>query len=97
MLEKIQLLLNQYAQDELLSLLIDMCKDDAVCFCNLEEYTEDLDNTVIKMVIERYNKIGFEGLSAQGDSGVSNSFVDGYSDEIKRALIKHRKVRVVRG
>ena len=96
MLEKIQLLINQYGQDDLLSLLIEMCKDDAVSFCNLEEYTEDLDNTVIKMVVERYNKIGFEGLSAQGDSGVSNSFVDGYSDEVKRALIKHRKMRVVK-
>ena len=96
MLEKIQLLINQYGQDDLLSLLIEMCKDDAISFCNLEEYTEDLDNTVIKMVVERYNKIGFEGLSAQGDSGVSNSFVDGYSDEVKRALIKHRKMRVVK-
>jgi hypothetical protein len=73
-----------------------MCKDDAVSFCNLEEYTEDLDNTVIKMVVERYNKIGFEGLSAQGDSGVSNSFVDGYSKEIYQSLIKFRKMRVVK-
>lgn len=96
MLEKIKLLLNQYAQDELLELLIEMCKADAVSYCNLPEYIDDLDSTVIKMVIERYNKIGFEGLSAQGDSGVSNSFVDGYSKEIYQSLIKYRKMRIVR-
>lgn len=95
MLEKIKILINQYAQDEILLLLIDMCKADAVAYCNLPEYIEDLDNTVIKMVIERYNKIGFEGLSAQGDSGVSNSFVDGYSKEIYQSLIKYRKMRIV--
>lgn len=95
MLEKIKILINQYAQDDVLQILIDMCKADAVAYCNLPEYIEDLDNTVIKMVIERYNKIGFEGLSAQGDSGVSNSFVDGYSKEIYQALIKYRKMRIV--
>lgn len=96
MLEKIKILINQYAQDDVLQILIDMCKADAVAYCNLPEYIEDLDNTVIKMVIERYNKIGFEGLSAQGDSGVSNSFIDGYSKEIYQSLIKFRKMRVVK-
>lgn len=95
MLEKIQLLLNQYAQNDLLLLLIDMCKQDAMEYCNLSEYDDSLDSTVIKMVVERYNKIGLEGLSAQGDSGVSNSYIDGYSKEIYQSLIKHRKVRVV--
>jgi hypothetical protein len=96
MLEKIRILLNQYARDDVLEVLIDMCKTDAVAYCNLPEYTEDLDSTVIKMVIERYNKMGFEGLSSQGDSGVSNAFVDGYSREIYQSLIKFRKVRVVK-
>ena len=95
MLEKIKILINQYAQDDILLLLIDMCKADAVEYCNLPEYIEDLDNIVIKMVIERYNKMGYEGLSAQGDSGVSNSFVDGYSKDIYQGLIKFRKMRVV--
>lgn len=96
MLEKIKILLNQYAKDEILEVLIDMCKQDAISFCNLSEYTEELDNTVIKMVIERYNKLGFEGISAQGDSGVSNSFLDGYSKEVYQALIKFRKMRVIK-
>lgn len=95
MLEKIKILINQYAQDDILEVLIDMCKADAVAYCNLPEYIDDLDNTVIKMVIERYNKIGLEGLTAQGDSGVSNSYIDGYSKEIYQSLIKYRKMRVV--
>lgn len=95
MLEKIKILINQYAQDEILLLLIDMCKTDAIEYCNLPEYIEDLDNIVIKMVIERYNKMGYEGLSSQGDSGVSNSFIDGYSKDIYQSLMKFRKMRVV--
>lgn len=95
MLEKIKILINQYAQDDLLLTLIDMCKDDAVAYCNLPEYIDVLDNTVIKMVIERYNKIGLEGLTSQGESGVSNSFIDGYSKEVYQSLIKFRKMRVI--
>ena len=63
MLNKLKLLLN-CEDDELLITLINLCKQEAYIYCNLEEYTDALDYIVIQMVIERYNRIGSEGLTS---------------------------------
>ena len=46
-----------------------------------------------KMVIVAYNRQGAEGLSGTGASGASDSFIDGYGDDIKRAIYALRKVQ----
>lgn len=98
MLERIKLLLNRLNDDddELLALLMQMCREDAYIYCNLEEYTTDLDNVVIEMVIDRFNRIGSEGAKSQSTSGVSTNYFDKvYSDKIYTMLNKHRKVKTV--
>ena len=98
MLEKIKLLLNKAdddSQDELLQTLISLCKEEAYVYCNLAEYDKKLDMIVIEMVIEKFNRIGSEGLLQQSSSGVSASYSDFYSDKIVRLLNKNRKVRAV--
>ena len=42
----------------LIDTLIEMTTEEATNYCNLEEYTTKLDNAVVEMVIERYNKVG---------------------------------------
>ena len=99
MLEKIKMLLGIAEEDEgkddLINLLISLCKDEAVDFCNLPEYDSKLDSTVISMVIERYNARGTEGLSSVSGSGVNEHYKDGYSSNIISALIKNRKIRCI--
>lgn len=97
MLEKIKLLLNiqDDNQDELLSTLISLCKDEAYTYCSLSEYDEKLDFIVVQMVIERYNRMGSEGTKSQSSSGVNASYTEFYSDKIVKMLQKHRKVRFV--
>lgn len=98
MLEKIKLLLNRLndEDDELLSLLMEICKEEAYVYCNLTEYTSILDNIVIEMVIERFNRIGSESTQSQSSSGVSTQYFDGvYSDKIYTMLKKHRKLRTL--
>lgn len=97
MLEKIKLLLgiDSSDKDEIIATLVALCKDQAIAFCNLDEYNDALNSIVIEMVIERYNKIGTEGLSKAGSSGISDSYIDGYSDAVLRSLRKHRKVKCV--
>lgn len=97
MLEKIKLLLNitNEAEDELLTVLIALCKDEATVFCNLNDYSEKLNSAVIAMVIERYNKIGTEGISAVTTSGTQETYLDGYSEYVLSLLRKYRKVRCV--
>ena len=97
MLERIKLLLNiaDDEQDELLSTLIVLCQEEAYLYCNLEEYDSKLDIIVIQMVIERFNRIGSEGLESQRHSGVSSSYTEFYSQKVTKMLNKHRKVKTV--
>lgn len=98
MLEKIKLLLSKVDDDtvdELLNTLISMCKEEAYIYCNLPEYDKKLDNIIVSMVIEKYNRIGSEGATSQSSSGVSASYNDFYSDKIVRMLNKFRKVKMV--
>lgn len=99
MLEKIKILLGIAEEDEgkddLINLLISLCKDEAVDFCNLPEYDSKLDSAVISMVIERYNARGTEGLTSVSGSGVNEHYKDGYSSNIISALIKNRKIRCI--
>lgn len=98
MLERIKLLLNRLndEDDELLSLLMNICREEAYIYCNLSEYSTDLDNIVIEMVIERFNRIGSESTKSQSSSGVSAQYFDGvYSDKVYKMLNKHRKLRTL--
>lgn len=99
MLDKIKLLLNRAENDttidELLEVLISLCKSEAMNYCNQEEYIEALDYIVIQMVIERYNRMGSEGTTSQGTSGISTSYDSFYSEKVRKMLNKHRRVKCV--
>lgn len=97
MLDKLKLLLNiqDDEQDELLQVLISLCKDEAYVYCNLPEYNEKLDGAVLQMVIERYNRIGSEGATQQSSSGVSMTYDSFYSDKVRWMLNKQRKVKMI--
>ena len=97
MLEKIKLLLNKTddSVDELLTTLIGLCKDEAIIYCNREEYDTKMEFVIIQMVIERFNRIGSEGTTSQSASGASANYDSFYSDKVVRLLNKFRKVRMV--
>lgn len=97
MLDKVKLLLNitDDTADDLLNTLISMCKEEAYVYCNLLEYDNKLDNIVVYMVIEKYNRIGSEGSTSQSASGISTTYESFYSDKIVKMLNKHRRVRCV--
>ena len=97
MLDKIKLLLSitDDTADDLLNTLIAICKEEAYIYCNLPEYNEKLDNIVVFMVIEKYNRIGSEGTVSQSASGISATYESFYSEKIVKMLNKHRRVRCV--
>ena len=55
-------------------------------------YDNKLDTVVINMVIEKFNRIGNEGVNSVNYSGVSESFIDDYSTPIVRQLKRHRRL-----
>lgn len=97
MLEKLKLLLGiqDDEQDELLQVLISLCKDEAYVYCNLPEYNSKLDGAVIQMAIERYNRIGSEGAIQQASSTVSMTYDSFYSEKVRWMLNKNRKVKMI--
>ena len=79
----------------LIDTLIEMTTEEAINYCNLEEYTTKLDNAVVGMVVERYNKVGSEGILNTSASDVKESYVNGYSESTINLLNKSRKVKTV--
>lgn len=96
-LEQVKLLLNlsDTDKDNLLNLYIDICRDEATDYCNLNEYSSKLDSAVVQMVIEKYNQCGSEGLTSITSSGIKEEYSSGYSDAVILKLTKNRKVKCV--
>lgn len=97
-IEKLQALLGPTGMGgrklQTLEALVEMCKEEATTYCNLDEYTEKLDNAVVQMVLERYNRINNEGVDSTNASGISESFHDGYTASTTKMLQKHRRMKV---
>jgi hypothetical protein len=94
--EKVLVLVGQTAHTAQIDALVEMCKDEAYQYCNLSEYNEKLDNAVVQMVIERYNRLNNEGISSSNASTIDETFIDGYSKSTISMLNKNRKVKVIR-
>jgi hypothetical protein len=48
-----------------------------------------------RIAVIKLNRIGTEGAASQSFSGVSESYLDGYPADIKAALNRKRKIKVV--
>jgi len=97
MLAKIKLMLGIATLDATKDALIAMLVADAIVevtdYCNMIIYDVKLDSIVAKMVIQNYNKISVQGISSESFSGVSESYVNGYTVDIMNVLNKNRRVR----
>lgn len=78
------------SQDTLLSTLVVQCEEEFLARTHQEEPT---DSIVDLMVIERYNKLGNEGVTSIGYSGISESFESDYSESVQKLI--RSKARMV--
>ena len=92
---KILLGITDDTRDELIELLMEQCKIEVVSYCNLKEYDEKLNPILNQMVIEKFNRLGSEGLSSAASSGISETYIDGYSAFVVSLLNKNKKVRML--
>ena len=95
MLEKVKLMLG--IADTTKDALIEMLAEDAMVevtgYCNMNLYDTKLDSTVAKMVIQNYNRASIQGIASESFSGVSESYVNGYTIDVMNVLNKNRRVR----
>lgn len=81
--------------DELLKDLLVESYNDVAEFINLNEGEEmplSCINIVKDLVVVKVNKLGSEGLSSESYSGVSQSYIEDIPKDIKRKLIRKRKL-----
>lgn len=96
-IEKLQALLGPTANEAhrlaTLTALVEMCQEEARDYCNLSEYSAKLDNAVVQMVLQRFNRMNNEGVDSTNASGIHESFHDGYTKEVMSMLQKHRRIK----
>ena len=68
--------------------------------CEVEEYCKreldySLELAAIQIAKIKLLRMNTEGLASQSFSGVSESYIDGYPDEIQKLLNRKRKIKVV--
>ena len=96
MLEKVKLLLGiaDNTKDDLLTLLIEQAVEEAIVYTH-NECVDELNTSIIQMVVYKYNRIGTEGLDSEGYSGVNFQYTSDYPENIMRGLRTKRKVVLV--
>ena len=97
MIEEIKILLGAAADnftDAQISLAYRMAVAEIEDYCNREIDT-NLELQALKIAVIKLNRINTEGLAAQGFSGISESYIDGYPAEILAVLNRKRKIKVM--
>ena len=96
MLEKIKICLtNNTYTDALINLFIEDTTKEVKIYCNREDIDTELESVIRKIVIIKLNRMNSEGLSSQAFSGVSESFIDGYPQDIIAILNRKRKLKIL--
>ena len=97
-LEKLKILLRERASnysDEYLSLLLEESTQEAKGYCRRDDIPDPLGSAVVNMALVKLNRAGAEGVASQGFSGVSESYLDGYPEEIRSVLRRYRKLVIL--
>lgn len=97
MVEEIKILLGDAAEnytEAQINLCVKQATAEVIAYCNRELDTE-LEMIVEKIAIIKLNRMNSEGLASQSFSGVSESYIDGYPQEVLAVLNRKRKIRVI--
>jgi hypothetical protein len=97
MIEEIKILLGDAASnypDALISLCAKQALAEVESYCNRVADAE-LELVALRIAIIKLNRINTEGLQSQSFSGVSETYIDGYPQDILTILNRKRKIKVV--
>ena len=97
MIEEIKLLLGDAAanySEAQINLALKMAISEVEEYCN-REVDAALELVAEKIAVIKLNRINTEGLASQSYSGVSESYIDGYPQEITAILNRKRKIKAL--
>lgn len=91
---KLELGITDTSKDDLLKLYISKCMNRIMDITRqAKEYVlENLQYTVVDLVIIMYNRRGSEGAASTSASGMSESYLNDIPEDIKKQLYGHRKL-----
>ena len=81
--------------DARLAMLIDIAEEEFIAYCRRTDVPPAARSLVLQMAVIKYNQIGSEGLASADFSGVAENWIDGYPDNLKRALNRFCLARFV--
>ena len=64
-------------------------------YCNIASVPVSLEYIIPLMVAEDLNATGSEGLSSKGAAGVSEAYLNDYSEKVLKILRRYRRIRTV--
>lgn len=76
-------------------MLIDLARQEFLDFTGRTDVPSAAEGLITSMVVEKFNRIGAEGLETQRYSSIDETFVDGYSANITLQLKRYRKVKLL--
>ena len=97
MIDEIKLMLGGAAanySDELIGLCLKQALAEVEAYCR-RELDYELEICAQRIAIIKLNRMGSEGLASQGYSGVSESYTDGYPQDILAILNRKRRLKVL--
>lgn len=96
MLQKLKLILSKGAEAEAqLQVILDLVTQEFLDITNQEDVPEGAEAVIVQMAIIYYNRLGSEGLASQGYSGVSETYLNDYPENIKKQINRYRKLKTL--
>lgn len=97
MIEEIKILLGDAAAnytDAQIALCLKMALAEVEAYCR-RKIDVELEMVAERIAIIKLNRLNTEGLASEGFSGVSESYIDGYPQDIQAILDRKRKLKVL--
>ena len=98
MLNDIKLLLGERASnytDAQISLFLRMTQQEIMDYCKVDSLDETLEMLATRIVVIKLNRLDTEGVTSQSFNGVSESYVNGYPEDIMGILRSKRRIKVL--
>lgn len=97
MIEELKILLGDSAinyTDSQISLALKLALGEVQAYTK-RELDFDLELVAMKIAIIKLNRLNTEGLASQAFSGVSESYINGYPEDIQMILRAKRKIKII--
>ena len=78
LLNRVKTLLQIQDNDELIYEIAEITKEKILNYTNQEELPSELEFVLVELAIQRYNRIGSEGISSESVDGKSVSYEDDF-------------------